>query len=71
MDFIDALEKTLDKKSVKEFLPLQLGDVPDTFADVNDLIEQFQYKPSTSLEDGIAKFVSWYLEYYNSENISH
>ena len=69
MDFIDILEKTLHKKSVKEFLPLQPGDVPDTFADVTDLIEQFQYKPSTSLEDGIAKFVSWYFEYYNSEKI--
>ena len=45
-------------------MPLQPGDVPATFADINDLVEQFNYKPSTTLEEGIARFVNWYLEYY-------
>jgi UDP-glucuronate 4-epimerase len=66
MDYIEALEKALNKTAEKEFLPLQPGDVPDTHADVNDLIEQFNYKPSTTIEEGIAKFISWYYEYYKS-----
>jgi UDP-glucuronate 4-epimerase len=64
MHFIESLEKALGKEAEKEFLPLQPGDVPDTYADVKDLIEQFLYKPSTNIEDGIAKFISWYNEYY-------
>jgi len=64
MDYIEALEKSLGKIAEKEFLPLQPGDVPDTYADVKDLIEQFQYKPSTIMEEGIAEFVRWYREYY-------
>jgi UDP-glucuronate 4-epimerase len=63
MDYIEALEKTLGKKAKKDFLPLQPGDVPDTYADVKDLIEQFHYKPSTTVEEGVTKFISWYLEY--------
>jgi len=63
MDYIEALEKALDKKALKEFLPLQPGDVPETYANVQDLEEQFNYKPSTNVEEGIAKFVSWYREY--------
>jgi UDP-glucuronate 4-epimerase len=47
-----------------EFLPLQAGDVPDTFANVDDLVEQFGYRPSTSVEDGIGRFVSWYRDYF-------
>jgi len=62
MDYIEALEKALNKKAVKEFLPLQPGDVPETYANVQELAEEFNYKPSTSIEDGIANFVSWYLE---------
>ena len=64
MDYIEALEKALGKKAKKIYLPLQPGDVPETFADINDLVEQFNYKPSTTLEEGIARFVNWYLEYY-------
>jgi len=64
MDYIAALEKVLDKKADKEFLPLQAGDVPATFANVDDLVEQFDYKPSTSVEDGIKLFVSWYRDYF-------
>ena len=64
MDYIAALEKALGKVAEKEMLPLQPGDVPDTYADVNDLVEQFDYKPSTSVDDGIAKFAEWYKDYY-------
>ena len=64
MDYIAALEKALGKKAEKEFLPLQAGDVPETFANVDDLVEQFNYKPTTSIEDGINSFVSWYRDYF-------
>jgi len=64
MDFIGALAKILGKKAEMELLPLQAGDVPDTFADVTDLVEQFHYKPTTSVEKGVANFVAWYYEYY-------
>ncbi len=62
--FIEALENKLGKKAVKNFLPLQDGDVPETFADVDDLISEVGFKPATSVEVGIGKFVNWYLEYY-------
>jgi UDP-glucuronate 4-epimerase len=64
MDYINALEKALDKKAKINFLPLQLGDVQDTFADTNNLKKKFNYKPSTSIFDGIKKFVNWYKDYY-------
>ena len=63
MDYIEALEKVLGKTAEKDFLPLQPGDVPDTYADVKDLVEQFDYKPSTTIEEGITNFISWYQEY--------
>ena len=66
MDYIKALERELGKTAKKEFLPLQPGDVPGTFADVKDLVEQFRYKPSTSVKEGIAKFISWYVEYHKN-----
>jgi UDP-glucuronate 4-epimerase len=66
MDYIEALENALGKKAEKIFLPLQPGDVPDTYADVNDLVDQFNYKPSTTVDEGIAQFTRWYLEYYES-----
>ena len=65
MDYIAALEKALGKKAEMEMLPLQPGDVPDTYADVTDLVEQFHYKPATQVDKGIANFVAWYLNYYN------
>ena len=52
------------KKAKKNLLPLQPGDVPDTFADVEDLIKDTGYKPTTTIDEGIQKFVQWYLEYY-------
>ena len=58
------LEDCLGKKADKNFMPLQPGDVPATYANVDDLVKDFAYKPNTSIEDGIARFVSWYKEYY-------
>lgn len=63
MDYIEALEMSLGKKAIKEFLPLQPGDVPDTYADVDDLVEQFDYRPSTNFKQGIDNFVVWYRKY--------
>ena len=65
MDYINALEKKLGKKAKVNFLPLQLGDVPDTYADVSDLEREFSYKPQTLIEEGISNFVDWYLEFYD------
>jgi UDP-glucuronate 4-epimerase len=64
LDFIEALEKELGIKAIKEFLPLQAGDVTTTYADMTDLMQDVDYKPDTSLEDGVKKFVNWYKEYY-------
>ena len=64
MDYISAIEEALDIKAKKEFLPLQPGDVPDTYADVSDLVNDFGYKPSTSLKEGVYKFIEWYKDYY-------
>lgn len=64
LDYIETLEKCLGKTAEKELLPLQPGDVPDTYADVEALVEDVGYKPDTTIELGIAKFVSWYNSYY-------
>ncbi len=64
MDYIAALEKALGQKAEMEMLPLQPGDVPDTYADVTDLAEQFDYKPATAVEKGVTNFVAWYREYF-------
>ena len=64
MDYIKALENTLGKKAKINFLPLQPGDVPDTFASVDNLKNKFNYKPSTSVINGVANFVKWYKDYY-------
>ena len=64
MEFIEAIENALGKKAKKNFLPMQPGDVPATWADVNDLVEDFGYKPAMSVEQGVKKFVEWYVEYY-------
>lgn len=62
--FIEVLEQTLGKKAEKRMLPLQAGDVPATYADVDDLMRDVGFKPSTAIEVGIARFVEWYREYY-------
>ncbi|MCG1011514.1 NAD-dependent epimerase [Tepidanaerobacter sp. GT38] len=64
MEFIETLEKHLGKKAQKEYLPLQAGDVPKTYADVDDLIRDVGFKPDTNIDEGIGKFVEWYKEYY-------
>ena len=63
MEFIETLEKKLGKKAKKEFLPLQDGDVPETYADIDDLVKDFGFKPNTTIDEGIEKFVEWYREY--------
>ncbi len=64
MHFIACIEKALGREAKKNFLPLQPGDVPATFADIDDLVADVGYRPSTPIEDGIAKFVAWYRSYY-------
>lgn len=68
MDFITAIENKLGKNIQKNFLPLQAGDVPATYADVNDLVEDLGYKPATSIQEGIDRFVDWYIEFFKVEN---
>ena len=64
MDYIKAIEKAVGKKAKINFLPLQPGDVPDTYANVDNLIKKFNYKPSTSVMVGVTNFVKWYKDYY-------
>ena len=65
MDFIETLEKMLEKRAKKDFLPMQPGDVQATFADVSDLINDVGFKPKTSIDYGVKQFVDWYLDYYS------
>lgn len=65
MHFIEVLERVLGREAKKEFLPMQAGDVYQTYADVDDLMKDFGFKPETSIEDGLAKFAEWYKGYYN------
>jgi len=64
MHFIEVLEEKIGKKAVKVFCPMQLGDVYQTYADVDDLINDFNFKPNTNIEKGLERFVEWYKEYY-------
>ena len=66
MHYIEVLEKCLGKKAVKNFLPLQKGDVPATYADIDDLSRDVGFRPNTPIETGIARFVAWYREYYRT-----
>ncbi|MDB9992481.1 NAD-dependent epimerase [Amylibacter sp.] len=63
--FVEILEECLGVKAIKNMLPLQLGDVPNTYANTDDLMNDVGYKPDTNIEDGIYKFVEWYKSYYN------
>ncbi|MFN7117485.1 MAG: NAD-dependent epimerase [Saprospiraceae bacterium] len=65
LDFIEAIEQTLGKTAEKELLPIQLGDVAATYADVSDLVENLGYKPNTTVKSGIENFITWYRAYYN------
>jgi UDP-glucuronate 4-epimerase len=62
--YIETLEKCLGRKAERNLLPLQLGDVPDTFADVEDLARDVGYRPATTVEEGVQAFVDWYRSYY-------
>ncbi len=66
MDFITAIEAELGIEAKKEYLPMQPGDVETTYADVEDLMQDFDYQPNTSVREGIAKFVRWYLVYHQA-----
>ena len=67
MDYIETLEKHLGREAKKEFLPMQPGDVYQTYADVSDLMHDFDFKPSTSIDEGLGKFVTCFKEYYRYE----
>ncbi|MFT7372498.1 MAG: UDP-glucuronate 4-epimerase, partial [Oleiphilaceae bacterium] len=64
MRYIEIIEECVGKKAEMNMLPLQPGDVPATYADVDALIKDVDYKPNTSIEDGVAKFVEWYRDFY-------
>jgi UDP-glucuronate 4-epimerase len=61
---VDLLEQALEKKAKRELAPIQPGDVPETYADVDDLMHDVGFRPSTSIEDGVSRFVRWYREYH-------
>ena len=67
MYFIECLEKAIGKEAKKEYLPMQMGDVYQTYADVDDLIKDFNFKPQTPIDEGLRRFVKWYKEYYGIE----
>lgn len=69
MDYIHAIEKGLGKTAKMELLPLQPGDVPASHADVQDLVRDTGYKPSTPIEEGVRAFTNWYLSYYNKQDV--
>ena len=64
MRYIEVIEECLGRKAVKNFLPLQPGDVPETYADIEDLVRDVGYRPATSIEVGVRRFVDWFCEYY-------
>jgi len=64
MRYIEVLEECLGRKATRNMLPLQLGDVPDTFADISDLVRDVGYRPATPVEVGVRRFVEWFMEYY-------
>jgi UDP-glucuronate 4-epimerase len=70
MRYIEVLEETLGIEAKKNYLPMQPGDVPDTYADVTELVRDVDYRPSTPVEDGIRNFVAWYKDYYGVEGVA-
>lgn len=64
MDYIQALEKALGKEASMNLMPMQPGDLPDTFADIDDLVADFDYQPQVSVDEGVSRFVDWYRGYY-------
>ena len=70
MEFIAVFEDKIGKKAIKQFLPMQAGDVHETYADIEDLEKDIGFKPQTSINEGIGKFVDWYKEYYKLDQDS-
>jgi len=68
LTFIETLEKYLGKEAIKNLLPMQQGDVPDTYADISELVHDLGYKPATLLDEGIKNFVDWYKDFYKIGN---
>ena len=66
LEVVRLLEQAIGKKAIRELLPMQPGDVPATFADVDDLMRDVGFKPSTPIAEGIARFVAWYKEYHRT-----
>ena len=64
MRYIQVIEECLGRKAQMNMLPMQLGDVPETAADINDLVNEVGYRPATSIEVGVRRFVDWFREYY-------
>ena len=64
MDYINEIEKAVGKKAIKEYLPMQPGDVKATFADTSKLENWINFKPNTSIKNGVSNFVKWYKDYY-------
>lgn len=67
MDFIKAIENKLGKTAIKNYMPLQPGDVPETYANVDDLYRDIDFRPRTSIQDGVNNFVDWYLDYFGNK----
>jgi UDP-glucuronate 4-epimerase len=65
--YIEIIEEKLKKKAIKNFLPMQQGDVPEALADVSDLMKKIDFKPDTPIEVGVGKFIDWYLDYYKEK----
>jgi UDP-glucuronate 4-epimerase len=64
MRYIEVIEECLGRKARKNFLPMQPGDVPETYADIDDLVRDVGYRPATPIEVGVQRFVDWFCEYY-------
>jgi UDP-glucuronate 4-epimerase len=65
--FLEIIEERLGKKAVRNMLPIQQGDVPETFSDISDLVRDTGFRPATSIEEGVAKFIDWYIAYYKPQ----
>lgn len=66
--FIETIEKKLNRKAIKNFMPIQEGDVPESLADVDELMAAVGFSPNTSIEKGVSNFIDWYLDYYKIKN---
>jgi len=66
LDYVEAIEDAVGRKAIRELLPMQPGDLPDTYADVTSLVQAVNYQPRTTVRDGVARFVAWYREYTGS-----